>query len=91
MSKPIEVGCRAVIVNCRENLGTEVNVVGYFGENLPFCSEDGIIWVIDKNVSYTDGSDYPIISEKYLKRIDYDGNETTSWESCEWKPEVITS
>jgi hypothetical protein len=76
--KPIEEGCRAVIVNTVMNNGKTVTVIGRTPIPYPYdgcVGNDG--WLVDTPIEYSDG-DYHFIDEKYLRRID--DEDTTTWE-----------
>jgi len=99
MSKPIEKGCKCIIVGCAES-GEVVSAISYYGElhPIPNCLDEDV-WEIDKSVSYGTalGSDFsvPYISSKYLKRIDDDKQELSTWEAvakdCKWNPNEVTA
>ena len=93
MAKPIEKGCRAVVVNSRVgNNGIVVTVIGKAPDDHTFRpSERHNIWYVDKKLKghATDNYNCP---EYYLKRIDdYDGDEKSSWEAMKdiWTPEQV--
>lgn len=97
MSKKIEPGCRAVIVNSQAgNDGIEVVVFSYIGDvntvnGLRF--DQGRRWNIDKIVPTDRGNMISHIAEMHLKRIDdYDGNKKASWDdACNvWTPNQLT-
>ena len=89
MDKPIVEGCRAVVVGgMKPNKGTHVVVGEFIGSVSGFLYHDH--WAVDKPLMSTKGVYINSISESRLKRIDdYNGNETVSWESCQWQPEKI--
>ena len=82
MSKPIEVGCRVVVIDAEKQhkiyIGTETTCIRRI---------DGIdAWETD--IIHSDGLSMKFYSE-CLKRIDdYDGNQAGSWEALEgiYKP-----
>jgi hypothetical protein len=82
MSKPIEEGCRAVIVNSvAGNNGVIVTVGKFVGEVLGWegCKR----WEIDKNLPAAHGSIATTMQEHQLERIDDEGEQLSSWESVE--------
>ena len=96
MSKPIEPGCRAVIINsiCG-NDGIIVNVIASCG--ISYFSGGGMSgihegWRIDKYLKRPSGSSRNEVAANQLQRIDdYDGNDVISWEDerCVWQPEKV--
>ena len=99
MNKPIEAGCRAVIVNAsKRNNGIIVNVVDVFGppgEDMTF-PRLGVRWEIKEIIVHTNGMGWSRalnhIGEYNLQRIDdYDGNDIVSWGDMKevWQPERV--
>ena len=91
MSKPIEEGCRAVIVNSKAgNNGIKVGVLKYFGKASTYRGLDDA-WEIDTTLQGVVLADC-VVPEYQLQRIDdYDGDEKTSWEEMKdiWTPEKV--
>ena len=90
MSKPIEEGCRAVIVNSEAgNNGTVVSVLKSLGEHNYGGGEMHHTWEVDIVLIGKATIDNRV-PEFQLKRIDYDGDETTTWEAMKdiWTPEI---
>jgi len=93
MSRPIEEGCRCVIVNSvAGNNGTEIRII----KKLDMARYQGISgniqeWLMDRSVINKDGISDDICGEHQLKRIDDDREETCSWSECEWKPSEVTA
>jgi hypothetical protein len=86
--KPIEEGCRAVIVNSTAgNDGIIVTVGAFIGDvecEIPgkWFAENR--WNIDKELTSFDGLiKYSHISERCLRRIDDNNEELSSWEAVE--------
>ena len=81
MSRPIEEGCRAVIVNsvCG-NDGKEVRVIKLV--DCVLFSGVGLSnkWVIDLYLLNEEGETNNTIGEHQLKRIDYDGDSVEKLE-----------
>lgn len=83
--KPIEAGCRAMVVNTNnDNDGTIVLVGAFLGE-LNDMRENNL-WSVDKPMTVVSGhgkgNQVYHAPERCLQRIDdYDGNEKTSWDS----------
>ncbi len=87
MSKQIEEGCRAIIVN--STAGNDGVIVTVVKETFKY---DCKAWSIDKKLKSATGHYDNDISDDQLKRIDdYDGNKTCTWESCEWQPEGVVA
>lgn len=89
--KPIEEGCRAVIVSSiiPSNNGKIVEIGKFIGgENgNNFVGDDW--WETDIGILTTHNRYINRVRECRLQRIDdYDGNETTSWEELKviWSP-----
>jgi hypothetical protein len=85
MSKPIEEGCRAVVVNSKaDNNGVIVHVGEFIGDDDSFgFPHNKRHWSIDREIMSTDGSIGSSIPECLLKRIDDDNEELSSWEAVE--------
>ena len=88
MSKPIEEGCRAVVVNSiAGNDGTEVTVLEYLGDVK--VVKGNKVWRIDKKlkiVGSKSGDDRGIsglIDERQLRRIDDNDEQLSTWEAVE--------
>ena len=95
MSKAIEEGCRAVIVNSKRNGGAEVIVGERLGNIDPLY--DGVMWAVDKPMkwesAFGDSGFDMYIPEIHLKRIDdYDGEEKSTWQELShlWVPDELT-
>ena len=98
MSKPIQKGCRAVIVNSvNGNNGMIVTVGNFIGV---VEEEDGMCfgkdrWEVSPSVKQVRNNRLVNhIQEIRLERIDdYDGDELTSWKELEhiWTPEKETA
>lgn len=89
--KRIEDGCRAVIINSRcGNDGLVVTVGHYIGASPRLAEPD--VWEIDRLIPSTNGWMSMEIPEENLKRIDYDGDEKTTWVELQriWRPSKIT-
>jgi len=85
--KRIERGCKAIIINSRcGNDGIIVTVGNYIGKSEKLVLGD--VWEIDKLIPSTNGWVSMEIPEENLKRIDYDGDEKTSWVELKriWQP-----
>jgi hypothetical protein len=92
--KPIENGCKARIVNSAiGNNGVVVTVVECIGNVHGFTESAGPRWRIDTDVLTSGGGMTNHMGECQLQRIDYDGNEKSSWEALKdiWQPEATTS
>lgn len=97
--KPIEPGCRAVIVNSLAgNQGLVVTVIKHIAQS--DCGvgfhhgEQGERWEIDIMIASSLGLRINHVGENQLQRIDdYDGNDVISWDDkrCVWQPEKITA
>ncbi len=87
MSKPLVVGCQAVIISGKHK-GEEV-ILGPFIGAMSF-SKFSDIWTVDKPLSWSNNTTtmhLPMCSARILKRIDkYDGDKLSSWDECAWKP-----
>jgi hypothetical protein len=96
MSKPIEPGCKAVIVNSDAGNDGIVVTVGKFAGKINGWDGDDR-WYIDKYVSGLLGGKLNAVREHQLKRIDdYDGDEKTTWDSMKddagniiWTPDTV--
>lgn len=92
--KPIQNGCKARIVNSAAgNNGVVVTVIERIGDVEGFTTEVGPRWRVDKTLDTihgTAGADHA--GENQLQRIDYDGNEKSSWEALKdiWQPSTVT-
>ena len=96
MNKPIEAGCRAVIVNSiAGNNGVVVKVLEDAGVSHFFGGGiDGYYtsWIVDKYLPSIDGDMGNEVPENQLRRIDdYDGNDIVSWDDMKdiWQPERV--
>ena len=96
MSRPIEPGCRAVVVNSSEaNNGRIVIVMEYLGALEDWRHRD--MWRVDKKMIWKRGvlgeiGHDNLISGSKLKRIDdYDGNQSSTWEAMKdiWSPDTV--
>ena len=88
MSKPIEEGCRAIIVNSKAgNNGIEVTVGKLIGKVPKYGDQP--VWATDKllkKVYRLNGKSAPsehCIAEKNLRRIDDNNEELSTWEAVE--------
>ena len=95
MSKPIEAGCRAVVVNSAAgNNGLVVTVDGLAGPPgfNRYDPKDGQVWRTKEPIPFFrllgDDGAAPLAPEKYLRRID-DDHELGSWDDCVWKPDSL--
>ena len=90
MSKPIEVGCRAVIIDSKyeERNGVEVTVLFY-----GFDYEGEPTWIVDVDFRNEDGVMTDRVMERNLMRIDDDQSKElcTTWEDMEdiFVPDVL--
>jgi len=85
--KGIERGCKAVIINshCGNN-GLIVTVGDYIGSSAELVLGD--VWEIDRLIPSTNGWVSMEIPQKNLCRLDYDGDQKTSWVELKriWQP-----
>ena len=97
MNKPIEAGCRAVIVNSDGgNNGVVVTVLEKAGVYI-FIGPDNktrccVGWIINKSLTSWGGNVGTLVPEFQLQRIDdYDGNDIVSWDDMKniWQPERV--
>lgn len=80
----IEAGCKAVIVNSAVgNDGIIVTVLGVAAPpgSYDYDPEDGEIWRVDKELVDSWGGYGCYTPEFYLRRIDDDSRQITSWEA----------
>jgi len=101
MSKPIEPGCLAEIVNSfPENNGRRVLVLRKsIGHGLIVKNPlDADIWEVDTPIAARRGyglsetAQYMnLIPERYLRRIDNDGEQASTWDALAdiWQPNTI--
>ena len=99
MSKPIEPGCRARIIDdLTENENVIVEVIKTKGI-CNFSSVGGesfreVGWIISPPVMGDSGKPASVVREGQLQRIDdYDGNDVISWDDkrCVWQPEKVVA
>lgn len=98
MAKPIEPGCRAVIVNSHMgDNGTIVTVIKYAGPAgfNNWVKDSGPVWIIDTPSRNLLGESYEI-AELFLQRIDDedDSRDISSWDKLidiYQPPEKVTS
>ena len=87
MTRPIEVGCRAEIVNSfAGNDGMRVRVLDYVGTVNGFNYKNR--WRISSYVVTTAGDLANHMGELQLRRID-DDLEVGSWDDCVWVPDAL--
>lgn len=79
----IEPGCKAVIVNSKDNNGIIVTVGQFIGDPKLLGFDEENYWEIDQELLYSDDVKYMFIAEYYLKRIDDDSRKVVSWESLQ--------
>ena len=93
MSKAIERGCRAEIINSvAGNNGTIVTVGDYIGDVNGYFYGDN--WCVNKPMKNHINNDTCYFAPAYaLRRIDYDGDEKSSWEEMKeiWNPETANA
>ena len=102
MNKPIEAGCRAVIINSMAgNDGIMVTVLYKVAENSKHVNNLGRYgdnWAIDRVINTNFGMKVKQIGEKQLQRIDDEekdeelpANTVISWEDMKdiWTPEEV--
>lgn len=81
--KPLEPGCKAMIIGgrCKENIGKVVTVGQYLGDFFQEIAllRDRDIWEVDKNILFTNGDYQKMCSGKTMQRID--GNDTKTIET----------
>lgn len=65
----------------------------YLGLTVVIKSEAGYIseYVKQDMCYFCDGLPNLMYAEDSALELLYDGNEKTSWENCEWKPEFLTT
>ena len=80
--KPIEKGCKAMIVCNDHDSGKTVTVGNFIGAVEHFSRTKH--WEIDAVMNLGDGCEATHIDESFLQRLDdYDGNEKASWDALE--------
>ncbi|MBL4682529.1 MAG: hypothetical protein JKY88_17665 [Pseudomonadales bacterium] len=97
MSKPIEAGCRACLVNAGNSDGEIVNVTYFVG--VIYGQVMDVIghyraWNIIEGLPDPSGKIIHVVAECQLQRIDdYDGNDVISWEEMKgiFQPERVTA
>jgi hypothetical protein len=92
--KPIENGCKARIINSNYgHNGVVVTVICCIGDVEEFTRKHGPRWRTDTGFLTNKGTMVDHMGEIQLQRIDYDGNEKSSWEALKdiWQPDSIKS